>query len=217
MNEIEKSKERKNDIGEYMSLFTVITSNKRENDLIKNESINNNESSLNEINNDKNNTIINNNKSETKLENKDNKREINLNSKRNKFLHYSNFKVIEPHKNNKINLKTDNSKYIFPKYYYFIDVIFDNLIYPKKLFCLSKTYFIIYNFMCQVFDISTYIMLYKHNNIMSNMLKENSIENNGYNSSNLINRINISDSNKIEKIQKDLKNRKSIVYSNYFL
>ena len=196
----------------------IILSNKSENESIKNKSIcNNNEYNLNDINNYKNITIINNYKSDTILENKDNKKEKNLNSRRNKIPQIDNFKVIVPHKKSKLIWKTDNTKYIFPKYYYFLDIIFDNLIYPKNVFCISKTYFIIYNFMCQVFDISNYIMLYKHINIMINMLKENSLENKGYKDSNLINRINISDSNMIDKLRKDLKNRKSIINSNYFL
>ena len=194
----------------------LIISNKSENELIKNNKIsNNNECSLNDINNYKNITSINNYKSDIILENQDNKKEINLNLNKNPKC--TNLIANEPPNNSKLIWRKGNSKYIFPKYYYFLDVIFDHLIYPKKLICISKTYFIIYNFMCQVFDISTYIILYKHVNILSNMLKENSLENNRYKPSNFFNRINISDLNKIDRLHKDLKNRKSILYFNYFL
>ena len=122
----------------------------------------------------------------------------------------------EPYKKNIIINKNGNSKYIFPNIYYFLDIIFDNLINPKKFFCISKNYFIIYNFMCQIYDISTYIILYKHFNILNNMFKENSLEDCRYSPAKLINKINIGDMETMEKINKDLKNKKSILYSNYF-
>ena len=53
------------------------------------------------------------------------------------------------------------SNYIFPYYYFFLDIIFDKLIKPQKFFCIPKAYFTVYNFMCQIYDISTHIILFK--------------------------------------------------------
>ena len=190
---------------------SIIMSNKSENELIKNKTFENNNCSLKEINNYRNIAFINNFKSKTLFGN-----QIDINSIKNKF---NNFRKMGPYKKNKIVQKTNNPKYLFPIYYYFLDIIFDNLIYPKNFCCISKIYLIIYNFMCQIYDVSTYIILYKHFNILSNMLKEDSFKDHIYinTSSKLINRININDVKVIEKLNKDLKNTKPIIYSNYFL
>ena len=194
----------------------ILLSNKSENELIKNKTIgNNNCSSLNEINNYKNITIINNYKSNNLFGNQLNQRDMNTNSIKDKTSKYNKFRIVESYKTNKIIRKANN--YIFPYYYYFLDMIFDNLIYPKKFFCISKIYFIVYNIMCQIYDISTYIILYKHFYILSNMLKENSFKDNINFSSKLFNRINIRDVKVIEKLNKNLKNRESLIYSNNFL
>ena len=223
----------------------LILSNKSENEFIKDKTISNHEFNLNDlnnnnINNNKINIIFNNNynqkkynlneiyynknilkkKPKTIVENKfikkENKSYIIKNSPKKNTLFYGSLKVEEPYKKNIIIQKNGNSKYIFPNIYYFLDIIFDNLINPKKFFCISKNYFIIYNFMCQIYDISTYIILYKHFNILNNMYKENSFDDYRYSPSKLINKINISDIEIMEKINKDLKNKKSILYSNYF-
>ena len=52
-------------------------------------------------------------------------------------------------------------KYIFPYYYFFLDFIFDNIWHPKKFCCIPKAYFIVYNYMCQIYDISSHIILFK--------------------------------------------------------
>ena len=87
---------------------------------------------------------------------------------------FSNYYLNEIENNN--NKKTQNKaiefkkslnnnnfykKKLFPIYFYFMDVIFDRLIQPKKFLCISEKYLIVYNFMNQLYDISTYILLYK--------------------------------------------------------
>ena len=224
----------------------LIVSNKSENEFIKDKTISNHEFSINDlnnnnINNNKINIIFNNNynqkkydlseiyynknifkkKPNTITENKLIKNEnilyINKNSPKKKFSFFGSFKVDEPYKKNIIINKNGNSKYIFPNIYYFLDIIFDNLINPKKFFCISKNYFIIYNFMCQIYDISTYIILFKQFNSLDKLIKEKIYENDEVCPSKPYNKINISDEKKIEKINKDLKGNKSILFSNNLL
>ena len=108
---------------------------------------------------------------------------ININNKPgvanslNKLNMFSNYysNEIENNNNNKI-LKKEidirksinsifhnnlNKQKLFPICYYFMDFMLDRLIHPKKFFCISEKYLIVYNFMNQLYDISTYILLYK--------------------------------------------------------
>ncbi len=194
----------------------IILSNKSENELIKDKSLYNNEYnfSFKEINNyNKNSTIVRNrNNNERKDKNKSIK-PLNNKLNKNEKSFYGEFKLLEHEK--KYKKKKFYSKYIFPIYYYFLDIIFDNLINPKKFFCISKTYFIIYNYMCKIYDISTYIIIFKHYNIINNMFKENAFEDKEYYPLNIIKKINISDVKLIERMNKDLREKKSILYSNY--
>ena len=194
----------------------IILSHKSENELIKDKSLYNNEYnfSFKEINNyNKNSTIVRNkNNNERKDKNKSIK-PLNNKLNKNEKSFYGEFKLLEHEK--KYKKKKFYSKYIFPIYYYFLDIIFDNLINPKKFFCISKTYFIIYNYMCKIYDISTYIIIFKHYNIINNMFKENAFEDKEYYPLNIIKKINISDVKLIERMNKDLREKKSILYSNY--
>ena len=70
--------------------------------------------------------------------------------------------------------------------------------------------------MSQIYDISTHIILFKQFNSLNNILKELS-EENVFCPSNLFHKININDNRVIEKINKDLKSKKSIFYSNNYL
>ena len=138
-----------------------------------------------------------------------NKREINLNQN-----------IESPIKKEiirkKITKKGTNN--IFPYYYFFLDFLFDKLINPQKFFCLRKAYFTVYNFMCQIYDISTHIILLKQFNLLNNMILDKIFEDNGicpikaYN-----NKININDSKIVQKLNKDLKNKRSIIFSNNLL
>jgi len=119
-------------------------------------------------------------------------------------------------KNNEYSGHRRRKKYIFPYYYFFFDLFFDKLIYPKKFLCISKAYFTVYNFMCQIYDISTHIILFKQFNLLNTMVKELS-EENVFCPSKLFHKININDNRIIEKINKDLNSKKSILYSNNYI
>ena len=107
-------------------------------------------------------------------------------------------------------------KYIFPYYYFFLDFIFNNCSHPQKFFCIPKTYFIVYNYMCQIYDISSHIILFKEFNELKTIF-----ENKKYESEKELNtirkhqKINISHAKSIEKLDHDLlKQRKSVIFSN---
>ena len=93
-----------------------------------------------------------------------------------------------------------------------MDFIFDKLIDLKQLFCISKIYFTVYNFMCHLYDISTYILLFKQLNMNNNILLELlSKDNKKYNQKSF-NKINLNDEKLVEKINNDLENKKTIIY-----
>jgi hypothetical protein len=109
--------------------------------------------------------------------------------------------------------KQNNAKYIFPYFYFFLDFFFDKLIYPQKFFCLHPSYFTVYNFMCRIYDISTHIILFKHFNLLNKLVKNmNEKEENCQHK--ILNKINISDKRIVDRINCDLKSRKSILFSN---
>ena len=63
---------------------------------------------------------------------------------------------------------------IFPLFYFFLDIFIDKLDKPKKFCCLNKKYLIVYNYICRIFNVSSYILLFKYFNIYRNILfKEN--------------------------------------------
>ena len=146
---------------------------------------------------------------------KENDKEMNLtNLKRQSLI------LKEPHKMNNnssliSNITDFNSwkkKYIFPVHYFYLDFIFDKLIYPQKFFCVSKTYFTVYNFMCQIYDISTHIILFKQFNLLNNVLNK-IYEESGYCPARPFKKININDNFIMDKINKDLRSKKSILFS----
>ena len=101
---------------------------------------------------------------------------------------------------------------LFPYCYFFLDFFFDKLIKPHKFLCLSKKYFTIYNFMCQIYDISTHIMLFKQFNTFNNVIKQ-MVQEFGLSPIHTFKKINIKDKNIIAKINKDLRTKKSILFS----
>jgi hypothetical protein len=113
------------------------------------------------------------------------------------------------------NLKQIDIKkksHLFPYYYFFMDFFLDKLIKPHKFFCLSKKYFTIYNFMCQIYDISTHIILFKQFNIFNNLLKQ-IVQEHGLPPIHTFKKINIEDREIISRINKDLRTKKSIIFS----
>ena len=117
--------------------------------------------------------------------------------------------------NNKSNKKTKKKvKFIFPYYYFFLDFIFDKIKKPQSFCNLSKSYFTVYNFMGQLYDISNYIVLFKNFNLINSALM-NIYEEQGLRISKTLDRINIKDKTIIRKINSELKNDKSILFSKF--
>ena len=107
------------------------------------------------------------------------------------------------------------SKYIFPYYYFFLDFIFDKLLRPEKFLCLQKTYFIVYNYMCQIYDISSHIILFKQVNAIKELLEDKKYEREEELSSiRKFRKINIKHSESIQKLGKELKQNKPVIFSN---
>ena len=77
--------------------------------------------------------------------------------------------INSPNKKEK-NLSKKNS--VFPFYYFFLDCYFDRLINPQQFHSISQKYFTVYNFMSQIYDISTHILLFKQFNLVNNGLKK---------------------------------------------
>ena len=51
---------------------------------------------------------------------------------------------------------------LFPLFYFFMDIFIQKLDRPKSFCCLDKKYLIVYNFMERIFNISSYILLYRY-------------------------------------------------------
>ena len=145
---------------------------------------------------------------------------INLNNKTSKKLLKWRFSEINNPIVNKIynaqfNLRylsankkiKNNNKKLFPLYFYLMDILLDNLIRPKKLFCVSDKYIIAYNFMSQIYDVSTYVLLYKQFNVLKKSLRLNKIT--------LLRnqKINIKNSEIMGNINNDIEGKKNILYS----
>ena len=142
-----------------------------------------------------------------------NKKDIISNNKDNKSNFGESFKTKPSPK----KIRRKKTEYLFPSYYFFLDFFLDKLIHPQKFFCLPKEYFTVYNFMCQIYDISTHIILYKHFNSLNKMFKEKIYENDEVCPTKPFNKINIGDEKRIDKINKDLNSNKSILFSNNLL
>ena len=119
------------------------------------------------------------NEGENKNKNKNNylsikKSNKNNNSKNNKSMIVRKKMTNTQKKNkdsNKIifsSVKSNHMKKLFPFHYYLMGIFLDNLARPKKFKFVSSKYLIIYNFMSQLYDISTYIQLFKQFTILKN-------------------------------------------------
>ncbi len=71
--------------------------------------------------------------------------------------------------------------------------------------------------MGQIYDISTHIILFKQFNLINNMILEKLYDDNGICPSKPYNKININDNKIVEKLNKELKHKKSILFSNNLL
>ena len=106
-------------------------------------------------------------------------------------------------------------KYLFPYYYIFLDFIFDKFFRPEKFFCIPRTYFIVYNYMCQIYDISSHIILFKQVNALKKMFEDRKYDSEDeLISIKKFQKINIRHSKSIEKLGKDLKQRRSVIFPN---
>jgi hypothetical protein len=106
-------------------------------------------------------------------------------------------------------------KYLFPYYYFFLDFIFDKFFRPEKFFCIPRTYFIVYNYMCQIYDISSHIILFKQVNALKKMFEDRKYESEDeLKSIKKFQKINIRHSKSIEQLGKDLKQRRSVIFPN---
>ena len=191
-------------------------SNKEINKLIFNSN-KNNKSNNYESNNEKNKSnIYLNNDNAIKILNKN---EISLVNKKKNYKELQEpIKIGNTPKKKNINNKNGKKEvFIFPYYYFFLDFIFDKLIKPQKFFCIKKAYFTVYNFMGQIYDISTHIILFKQFNLINNMILEKMYDDNGICPSKPYNKININDNKIVEKLNKDLKHKNSILFSNNLL
>jgi hypothetical protein len=90
---------------------------------------------------------------------------------------------------------------LFPISYFYMNLIFDRLIKPKSFFCLDKKYFIMYNFMVKIFDISSHIKLLKYFIIFVDFFFANEFSMKRKNLPNFEKKININDEKKMEEIE----------------
>ena len=120
-------------------------------------------------------------------------------------------------KKKKIPLKNNGNQLLFPFYYFLLDFFFDKLIFPTKFFCLKSIYFTVYNFMGQMYDISSYIILFKQFNFLNKITMEKLYEEDGVCPTKPYKKINLGNMKVVEKINKDLRNKKPILFSNNLL
>ena len=99
-----------------------------------------------------------------------------------------------------ISPKGKRKKNIFPVFYYFLDVFIDKLERPKSFCCLDKKYLIVYNFVGKIFNISSYILLFKYFSLYKNFLSKDLKK---MNIININKKININDKDIMETIEKN--------------
>ena len=96
----------------------------------------------------------------------------------NKYLSDIDEKSNNVNKDNKDNSneeyipKKEKKKSLFPLFYFFMDIFLDKLDKHRSFCCLDKKYLIVYNFMGVLFDISSYVLLFKYFNIYKTVFSE---------------------------------------------
>ena len=201
----------KNNISKSNQSNVIIFSDKNNNIEIKKNS----ELDKNNLSNNKSNISLNNeniiqilnNQGITKLNSKK-KNNSNLLNKDKKYKESLN---IQKKKNSK------NNEELFPYFYFFLDIFFDKFNHPKKFCCVSKKYFQVYNFMGQIYDISTHIWIFKQFNILNKLIYENINRFNYIMPYDINNKINIKDNYVLERLESELKSKKCIIFTNAFL
>ena len=61
-------------------------------------------------------------------------------------------------------------KSLFPYKYYLLSIFIKNIDVSKKYFFFTKKFIVVYNFICQLFDISSYLILQREFQTMKNTL-----------------------------------------------
>ena len=89
---------------------------------------------------------------------------------------------------------------LFPMFYFFLDIFMDKLERPKTFCCVNKKYLIAYNFVARIFNISSYILLFKYFNIHKNFILK---EMKNYNI-NINKKININDNEVMDTIEQNI-------------
>ena len=97
--------------------------------------------------------------------------------------------------------KSFTKRELFPISYYYMNILFDRLIKPKTCLCLDKKYFIIYNFMVKILDVSTHIKLLKYFIVFMDFFFSNEYNPRRKNVPNFDKKININDELKMEEIE----------------
>ena len=140
---------------------------------------------------------------------------ININSKNVPVMPELSVKPKEDFTNkpNKIEKNPPKKNSVFPFHFFFLDFYFDRLINPQQFHSISKKYFTVYNFMSQIYDISTHILLMKQFNLVNNGLKQ-IYEQQGFCPARPFKKININNNELMEKLSIELnKKGKSVIFS----
>ena len=100
---------------------------------------------------------------------------------------------------------------LFPIIYFYMNICFDRLIKPKSFLCFNKKYFIIYNFMNQIFDVSSHILLLKYF-----LIFKDSLINEVISRRDIYKKININDEKKLKEIEKIIDKNENLYITSIF-
>lgn len=98
-----------------------------------------------------------------------------------------------------------------------MDIFIDKLIKPRSFCCLDKKYFIVYNFMGQIYDITSHILLIKNFNIFKNIFFNELNAGKKFNSFTIDKKININDENLMKEINDDLNEQTCDIFTKTLL
>ncbi len=124
-----------------------------------------------EIDNNKKKNNDNNNKNSSNKKNLSSNLSINIiNHKNENHSHNSDTNNVITFK---IKTKTRYlKKQLFPYKYYLCSIFIKNTDISNKTFCFTRKFIVVYNFICQLFDISSYLILQREFETMKNTLIE---------------------------------------------
>ena len=135
-----------------------------------------------------------------------------INDKKNSLMNIRNKKMSNNGliKNLPLIKESKKIKKLFPIYYYFMDFFSDTLFNPNKYWFVSKKYLIVYKFMNQLYDISSFILLYeKYNILRAYVFFKKNLGNNA--------KINVNNADIMNTIKKELEEKNSAVFSGKIL